>query len=105
MDDLRESLHCLVTPLLLLTLPRLCLIPCCLLGWIQVFIVDFTHYYDLGLLEAASYAFLEVPTAVFFVDGPLKKKKRSDAKLMPLAIKFTVYNQNVYSPMDTRADW
>jgi hypothetical protein len=30
--------------------------------------------------------------------------KRS-VRLMPLAIKFNVYNENVYSPKDTRADW
>lgn len=29
----------------------------------------------------------------------------SEARLMPLAIKFNVYTQHVYSPKDTHADW
>lgn len=79
--------------------------------------VDFTPYNEMGLLEASPYSVLEVPTAVFFLDDdPTAKKttktsskknnkKKSALRLMPLAIKFSVSNQNVYSPMDTHADW
>ena len=65
----------------------------------QVFMVDFTVYKDA--LGAADGAVLEVPIGVFFIDGKTPK----EGKLMPLAIKFTVNNENVYSPKDERLDW
>ena len=45
--------------------------------------------------------YLEIPTALFFVDGA----KGSSGMLMPLAIQFSVYNKNTYSPQDAPADW
>jgi len=65
----------------------------------QVFMVDFTVFKDS--LAPADGAVLEIPVAVFFIDGP----SATEGKLMPLAIKFTVNNQNVYSPQDDKLDW
>ena len=67
----------------------------------RVFIVDFYPLYQQGLLQPGGNSKLEVPTAVFFIQGPYQAGKRlqsKNARLMPLAIKFNVYNQNVYSP-------
>lgn len=94
-----------------------------------LFMVDFMPLHREGLLEAAPHAFVEVPTAVFFLTGngddnapPRPPRLRASAthranntattaagaagqRLMPLAIKFNIYNQNVYSPKDAHADW
>ena len=53
-------------------------------------------------LDAAPGAVLEVPIGVFFVDDSQKPPFPGAEKgvLMPLAIKFTINNQHVYSPRD-----
>jgi hypothetical protein len=83
----------------------------------RVFIVDFYPLYQDGVLGAAPNAYLEAPTAVFFLDGPLKNrssngkwnKHAANAKhgpaLMPLAIKYNVQQSYVISPKDPHADW
>lgn len=65
----------------------------------RLFIVDFMPLYQQGVLVAAPDAFLEVPTAVFFLTGPPEKPakrqgfttskhpNKSGSQLMPLAIK------------------
>lgn len=84
--------------------------------------VDFMPLERQGLLAPAPHAFVEVPTAVFFLDddkeapppaarlrGGSNRTTNTTAaasqKLMPLAIKFNIYSQHVYSPQDTHADW
>lgn len=83
----------------------------------RLFVVDFTPLHREGLLVPAPNAFVEVPTAVFFLTGGSgsgsstnsnlrgSSSTSSETQLMPLAIKFNVYNQHVYSPKDTHADW
>lgn len=82
----------------------------------RVFIVDFYPLYQEGLLEGAHNSFLEAPTAVFFLDGPIKKGSKStstwkkpaaarDPVLMPLAIKYNVQQSYVVSPKDPHSDW
>ena len=83
----------------------------------RLFVVDFTPLHREGLLVPAPNAFVEVPTAVFFLTGGSGSSTSSnlrgsstssssnEARLMPLAIKFNVFTQHVYSPKDTHADW
>lgn len=82
----------------------------------RVFIVDFYPLYEKGLLEASPNSFLEAPTAVFFLNGPVKAKRNGAPKrnartfkngpiLMPLAIKYNVQQNYVVSPKDPHADW
>lgn len=91
----------------------------------RVYMVDFYPLYREGVLEASPESFLEAPTAVFFLDGPLKKSSTSGAeddklfaakpkptttskkglKLTPLAIKYNVQQKYVVSPQDPHADW
>lgn len=77
----------------------------------RLFIVDFMPLHTQGLLVPAPNAFVEVPTAVFFLTGKPTggssslRGSEGSSRLMPLAIKFNVFNQNVYSPKDTHADW
>jgi len=66
---------------------------------VQVFIVDMSKYKDL--VQPSKDSVQELPIGVFFIDGPSAK----EGKLMPLAIIFTVNNQNVYSPKDDKLDW
>jgi hypothetical protein len=82
----------------------------------RVFIVDFYPLYEAGVLVAAPNSFLEAPTAVFFLDGPIKKRGKGANKwntriakngpaLMPLAIKYNVQQTYVVSPKDPHPDW
>ena len=64
-----------------------------------MFIVDLVQYKDS--VTPSPESIQEFPIGVFFIDGKTPK----EGKLMPLAIKFTVNNENVYSPKDERLDW
>jgi len=61
--------------------------------------VDLSRFKDT--ITASPGSIQEFPIGVFFIDGPSAK----EGKLMPLAIKFTLNNQNVYSPKDDKLDW
>lgn len=65
----------------------------------RLFVQDYTPF--ASTLKPSPGNVAEAPTALFFLDGA----DDADAALMPLAIKFNLQNQNVYSPKDSRADW
>ena len=61
----------------------------------KLYIVDFTTY--VPVIEPAWDITLEAPIGLFFL--------APDKLLRPLAIKFTLQNQLVYSPKDPPMDW
>jgi hypothetical protein len=77
----------------------------------RLFTVDYYPLYQAGVLEASPNAFLEAPTAFFFVNGPIPKRRKwgkarkNDPALMPLAIKYNVQQTYVVSPQDPHPDW
>lgn len=65
--------------------------------------MDFTPL--APLLAPSPGGVLEVPIGLFYVAGRGSGRGSKGARLLPLAVQFTVNNRNVYSPADSPADW